>query len=337
MRHGGGIAYAKNNLNMEMFKKLASKTEFSPKITKDISVGGDVRIVHADHQVSGETNFNSFLAMQGDLYVNAKLNEILNIFITSGIDIPGISTEYEVYGMLSNLPANLYFKAGRYSPDYGIRIVEHRAFQRSFNYGLWNAPYDANTGFELGVSPEWFSINAGIFNPVNPNIQSQDEFLTGDPHKMIVGNTDFNFGFNDNKFNVNFGASFYNNPYKINDTTNGNSKGWGGHIMVGIMKRVALLGEIDFFERKTTTTALSRRMFSFGELNVIVIKGLELRGQFERLVRDRNKSDESIKRYSVGFAAFPFFGFETEVMIRFVSEEPKVDNDEYQWTFHFYF
>src|SRR4030095_3134294 len=80
MRHGGGIAYAKNNLNMEVFKNIAGKTEFSPKITNDISIGGDVRVAQVDDQVPNSTNFNSFLGMQGDLYVNAKLNEILNVF-----------------------------------------------------------------------------------------------------------------------------------------------------------------------------------------------------------------------------------------------------------------
>lgn len=333
MRNMGGIGYAKNNLNMELFKKLAGKTEFSPKITNEISVGGDVRVVQADHKVPNKSNYNSFLAMQGDLYVNAQINKILNIFVTSGINIPGIDTKYEVYGMLSKLPGNIYFKAGRYKPNYGIRIVEHRAYQRRY---LWNAPYEANTGFELGAEPGWFNINVGVFNPMDVS------FLGSDPHKMVVANTDFNFGFNNNNFNVNVGASFFNNPYNTRDSVfspnliTGIKKGWGGFTRIGVMKRVALLGEIDFEENKTDFP-LVRSMYGFGELNVIVIKGLELRGQFEFYDKNRNISDDDVKRISVGFAAFPFFGFETEVMVRFVSEEPKVDNDEFQWNFHFYF
>ncbi len=38
MRNSGGTGYAKNNLNMDMFRKIAGKTQFSPKITKDIKV-----------------------------------------------------------------------------------------------------------------------------------------------------------------------------------------------------------------------------------------------------------------------------------------------------------
>ncbi|MDZ4710879.1 MAG: hypothetical protein SGI89_00975 [bacterium] len=332
MRNGGGIAYAKNNLSMDLFKKLAGKTEFSPKITKEISVGGDVRIAQVDNEVPGNSNFNSFLAMQGDLYVNAQLNKILNVFVTSGIDIPGIDAKYEVYGMLSNLPANLYFKVGRYKPNYGLRIVEHRAYQRKF---LLNTPYDANTGFELGISPGWLNMNFGIYNPMNVG------FLGLDPHKMVVASTDLNFGFNDNKFNVNVGASFYNNPYNTIDSTfsntiTGNKKAWGAFTRIGIMKRVAILGEIDFDEQRTDFPMI-RGMYGYGELNILVMKGLELRGQYEHYDRNRDVTDDEVKRISAGFAAFPFFGFETEVMVRFVSEKADVKNNEFQWNFHFYF
>jgi len=332
MRNGGGLAFAKKNLNMELFRKLAGKTEFSPKITKEISVGGDVRVAQVDDEVPGSSNFNSFLAMQGDLYVNANLNKILDVFLTSGINIPGLETKYEVYGMISKLPANIHFKVGRFKPNYGIRIPEHRAYQRKY---LWNAPYDANTGFELGVSPEWFNMNIGLYNPMNV------EFLGRDPHKMFVASTDFNFQFNDSKFNVNVGGSFFNNPYNTNDTNftttiSANRKAWGGFARFGIMRRVALLGEVDFEEVKTDRP-LVRSMYGYAELNIVVIQGIELRSQFELYDANRNIDNDDVKRISAGAAFFPFFGFETEAMIRFVNEDPSSDNNEFQWNFHFYF
>lgn len=337
MRNGGGIKFAEKNLNMDMFKKIAGKTQFSPKISKSISVGGDVRVAQVDDEVEGTSNFNSFLNMQGDLYVNAKLNKILNVFVTSGIDIPSLVTaganlQYEVYGMISNLPANTYFKVGRYKPDYGLKIVEHRAYQRKF---LLNAPYNVNTGFELGISPEWFAMNVGLYNPMNSS------FLTNDPHKMVAANTDFNFGFNDNKFNVDFGGSFFNNPYNTNDTASTKTitavrQGYGGYTRIGIMKRVALLGEADF-EEFTSDKPLQRSFYGFAELNVVVIKGLEIRGQCEYYDINRDIEGDALTRISGGFAAFPFFGFETEMMVRFVTEDPVEKNNEFQWNFHFYF
>lgn len=332
MRNGGGIKYAEKNLNMEMFKKLAGKTQFSPKLSKSVSVGGDVRVAAVDDEIEGESNFNSFLAMQGDVYVNATLNKILNVFVTSGINIPNIETKYEVYGMISNLPANTYFKVGRFKPDFGIKIVEHRAYQRQV---LLSTPYDVNTGFELGISPEWFSMNVGLYNPMGT------EFLTMDPHKMVAANADFNFGFSNNNFNLNFGASFYNNPYNTSDsdfttTITAVKQAYGGYTRIGIMKRIAFLGELDFGE-KTSDYPLVRSMYAFTELNVILVKGLELRSQYEYYDINRDITGDHVQRISGGLAAFPFFGFETEIMVRFPIEEPKFQNDEFQWNFHFYF
>ena len=297
MRNAGGTGFAKSNLNMDMFKKIAGKTQFSPKITDAITIGGDVRVAQVDNEVEGSSNYNSFLAMQGDLYVNAELNEILNVFVTSGIDIPGIETQYEVYGMISNLPANTYFKVGLYKPDYGLKIVEHRAYQRKF---LWNAPYNANTGFEIGISPEWFSMNIGLYNPMN------QDFLSRDPHKMFVGNTDFNFGFKKLNFNLNVGGSFFNNPHNTPDsafttTITTVNQGYGGYTRIGLLKRIAFLGEIDF-EETTSDYPLLRRMFGYAELNVFVVKGVEVRSQYEYFDKNRDITGDHVQRISGGVA-----------------------------------
>lgn len=330
MRNAYGTDFAQKRLNMDMFKKLAGKTQFSPKITKEITLGSDVRVAQVDDQVPGNSNFNSFLAMQGDIYVNAQLNDILNLFATSGIQIPSIQTEYEVYGMISKLPANTYFKVGRYRPSFGIRIVEHRAYQRKY---LLNAPYDLNTGFELGISPDWLEMNVGLYNPMNAG------FLGIDPHKMVTANTNFNFAFNDNNFNVNFGGSFFNNPHNILDsvgaTVTAVQQAYGGNLRIGFIKRIAILGEVDF-EEKWADYPLIRSFYAFSELNVIIIKGLEFRSQYEYYEPNRSSGGHTT-RISGGFAAFPFYGFETEMMVRFPIQEEDLRNDEFQWNFHFYF
>ncbi len=332
MRNNYGTEFAKKYLNMDMFRKIAGKTEFSPRITKEISLGSDVRVAQVDDQVPGASNFNSFLAMQGDIYVNAQLNDILNVFATSGIQIPNIETKYEVYGMISKLPANTYFKVGRFRPSYGIKIVEHRAYQRKY---LLNTPYDANTGFELGVSPQWFEMNVGLYNPMKL------DFLGMDPHKMVTANANCNFAFNNSNLNVNFGASFFNNPYNTLDSMNTMTitavqQSYGGNMRIGIMKRIAFLGEIDF-EEQWADYPLTRSLYGFAELDAVVTKGLELRGQYEYYDENRDITGDHISRISGGFAAFPFYGFETEMMVRFPIEEQDERNDEFQWNFHFYF
>ena len=331
MRNLYGAKYAEENLQMDVFKKLAKDTKFSPKVNDFITLGGDVRIVHFDNQVPDKPDMNSFLTMQGDLYINAKVNKILNVFVASGIEIPNFPTKYEAYGMISGLPAGLYFRAGRFSPDYGIKIVEHRAFQRE---DLLGTPYSPDAGIELGIQPDIFSLNMGLFNGLNTT------FFDTDQNKMFVTSADATFSFNDYMYNFNFGASFYNNPYRRfmagGVSVDANRKAWGGFTKIGLDERIAILGEVDF-EENTVDGFLKRKMFGYGELNVRIIKGIELRGQYEYFDPDRDVENDIINRYSFGFAAFPVSGMETELMIRLVSEETDVENDEYQFNFHFYF
>jgi hypothetical protein len=330
MRNLYGTKYAEDNLQMEVFKKLAKDTKFSPRVNDFITLGGDVRIAHIDNKVPDQPNFNSFLTMQGDIYVNAQVNKILNVFISSGIEIPNFPTKYEAYGMVSGLPAGLYFKAGRFSPDYGIKIVEHRAYQRQ---DLLNTPYSPDAGLELGIQPGIFSLNMGLFNGLNTN------FFDTDQNKMFVTKGDATLNFDDFRYNFNFGASFYNNPYRAfvtGGSVDAKRQAWGGFTKIGLDERIAILGEIDF-EENTIDGFLKRKLFGYGELNVRIIKGVELRGQYEYFDPDRDTDDDTMNRYSFGFAAFPFAGMEAEAMYRIVSEEADLDNDEYQFNFHFYF
>ncbi len=327
MRQGYGLKYAKDELYMDMFKKIAGKMEFSPKINKHISVGGDVRIAQIDDEVPDRTNFNTFLTMQGDLDVNVKVNDIVNIFITSGIAIPNFPVKYEAYGMISKLPLDAYFLAGRFKPAYGIRIVEHRAFQRKY---LLNTPYDADAGFELGIAPGDLNMNVGLFNGLNT------DFFDQDAHKMVTANADYTFHIKDN-VHVNIGASVFNNPYKYASLPlTFNRKSAAGFMKIGLFDKVALLGEVDFTEN--TDSLLTRTFFAFGELNVRIVKGVELRAQYEYMQPNRDIENNDRSRYSAGLAFFPFFGFETETMVRFSKEKPvDVQNSEFQWNFHFYF
>ena len=102
-------------------KKYIKKTpEFTTKLNKNISVGGDLRFVHVDDEQPNLPVMNTFLTMQGDFYVNATVNDYISVYLAPGLQIPNIPTKYEVYGMVSNLPLNSYFKAGRMNPTFGI-------------------------------------------------------------------------------------------------------------------------------------------------------------------------------------------------------------------------
>ena len=140
LRNPYGIKYSRDNLFMKFLKKANEETVLKTEISKGIWIGSDMRMIFIDDQIAeGVPNFNTFFQMQGDLYIHAKMNKYLSLLINPGLYIPNtyggnpLPTKYEIYGMISSLPAGLYLKAGRFIPNFGTKIPEHRAYQRSFN------------------------------------------------------------------------------------------------------------------------------------------------------------------------------------------------------------
>lgn len=333
MRNTYGMKYAKANLQLDFLKKYVKKNvDFSTQLNKNISVGGDLRFVHVGDESPNTPSVNTFLTMQGDFYANAVVNDYISVHLAPGLQIPNIPTKYEVYGMVSNLPLNSYFKAGRMTPTFGIKIVEHRAFQRT---QLLGTPYAANDGFEVGLSPGNFNFSAGLFNGLNT------DFFDKDPKRMFVSSADYTISAYENNLNLNFGTSFYNNPYTFNnpltgDLTDANRQAFGGFTKIGIAKSIALLGEFDMSENKRLGSII-RSLYGYGELNVKIVNGLEIRSMYEIMRPDRDSDDNRTIRTSIGAAVFPLQGFETEAMVRFVTDDKLPNTNEFQMNFHFYF
>jgi len=333
MRNQYGNKFAKENLQMDFLKKYVKKrNEFNTQLNKNIAVGGDVRIAHVSYDNQNAPSTNTFLTMQGDFYANATVNDYISVYVAPGLQIPSIPTKYEVYGMVSNLPFNTYFKAGRMTPTYGVKIVEHRAFQRADFLGT---PYAANDGVEIGFSPLGFNFSAGLFNGTNTN------FFDNDSKRMFVSSADYLFSVFKKKLNINLGASFYNNPYNFTnpvtgDRTDALRQAFGGFTKIGILNRIALIGEVDFMENTRVGNKV-RGLYGFGELNFIIINGLELRTQYEIKRTNRDISNNRTIRTSIGAALFPLQGFETEAMLRFINDDVLENTKEFQMNFHFYF
>ena len=332
MRNGYGLNYAKENLQLNFLEKYSKDFKFDPKLNKTISIGGDIRIANVNDQDSVKPTLSTFLPMQGDLYVNANINEYINIVISTGIYLPTLETKPEVYGLISKLPLDIYFKAGRFTPNYGINIPEHRAYQR---YDFLNTPYSADAGFELGMTPGPLTFNIGLFNGV------KTDFFDNDRKKMFVANADVMLNAKDNKINVDLGTSFYNNPFDYRDPATGNifnavTHAFSGFTKIGIFNHVVILGEADFKE-DIIAGSMVRGLYGFGELDIKLIKGFELRSQFEYKDPNRDIGNDRAMRYSFGGAVFPLIGVEFEAMFRFINFDNAPNTQEYQGMLHFYF
>lgn len=358
MRNPYGVKYSKDNLFFKFLSKQNKTTEINTQITKGISMGSDMRMVFIDNQTGdGSPNFNSFFQMQGDLYVNAQVNKYISLMVAPGLYIPNtfgpnpLPTKYEIYGMVSNLPAGLYFKAGRFIPNFGIKIPEHRAYNRNFN-DLYT-PYASDAGIEVGIAPSFFTLSIGLSNgssrDKNGTVNNSFDF---DNQKQFTAFGDFRWASKNNKYTFGLGGSFINNPFKYDpaNNINANRKLAAGFISIGLFDRVAILGELAYNRLEISDSAKTKNDIRtiFGEIDIRVSKGVELKAQYENFdnaIGLKDATSRVAQRYSFGAVFYPLTGLEVESIYRLVKtskgttpsgyEDPK--DNEFQTTFKFYF
>lgn len=358
MRNLYGVKYSKDNLYFKFWEKANKTTEIDPQLTKSISMGSDMRMIFIDDQTGeGNPNFNTFFQMQGDLYVNAQLNKYINLMVAPGLYIPNtygpnpLPTKYEIYGMVSNLPAGLYFKAGRFIPNFGVKIAEHRAYNRMFNDMY--TPYASDAGIEVGISPSFFTLTAGFSNGSSVNINNQrNNSFDFDNQKQVTVSGDFRWASKKSKYTFGLGGSFLSNPFKYDPTNNINAlrQMAAGFISIGLFERVAIIGELAYnrLDIRDSVATRSDLRTIFGEINIRVSKGLELKAQYENYdnaLGIKNNTTER-QRYSFGAVFYPLTGLEVESIFRLVRNgkgDPEPTNatdfkdDEFQTSFKFYF
>lgn len=362
LRNPYGVKYSRDELFMNFLKKINKETELNTQITKGIQIGSDMRMIFIDDQIAeGIPNFNTFFQMQGDLYVHAKMNKYLSLLVAPGLYIPNnsgsgaVPTKYEIYGLISNLPAGLYMKIGRFLPNYGIRIPEHRAYQRNFND--FYTPYADDAGIEVGIAPSFFTLTAALSNGSSTDVTgTRNNTFDFDNQKQFLTSADFRWADKKSKYTFGIGGSFLTNPFKWDPTNNINALRQlaGGFLSVGLFQRVAILGEFDYNRLKIADSVSTRRDFTtiFGEVDIRVVKGLEAKFQFENYNPQLGIKDAPLqmRRYSFGLEFYPMTGLEIETIFRYVDEPGKttdpftgqqkdvdIKNNEFQTMFKFYF
>ncbi len=358
MRNPYGVKYSKDKLFFKFLEKQNKTTEINTQITKGISMGADMRMIFIDDQTGdGSPNFNTFFQMQGDLYVNAQVNKYISLMIAPGLYIPNtygpnpLPIKYEIYGMISNLPAGLYLKAGRFIPNFGIKIPEHRAYNRNFN-DLYT-PYASDAGIEVGIAPSFFTITAGLSNGSSKTKSGQtNNSFDFDNQKQFTTTADFRWAHKKNKYTFGLGGSFMTNPFKYDPANNINAvrQMAAGFLSIGLFERVAILGELAYNRLDIRDSAKTRADLKtiFGEIDIKISNGVELKFQYENYdnaLGIKNATTER-QRYSAGVVFFPLTGLEVESIFRMVRSgkgDPPPSNytdpkdDEFQTTFKFYF
>jgi len=358
MRNSWGVKYGRDQLFMKIFEKANKKTEFNPQITKGISLGADMRMIFINDQTGqGNPNFNTFFQMQGDLYVNAQINKYINLMIAPGLFIPNtygntpLPVKSEIYGMISNLPAGLYFKVGRFIPNFGVKIPEHRAYNRSYN-DLYT-PYASDAGIEVGISPGYFTLTTALSNGLSRDKDGKrNNSYDFDAQKQFTASGDFRWVSRNEKYALGIGGSFITNPFKYDAIKNINAlrQMAAGFLSIGLFNRVAIIGELSYNRLSLRDSASTRSDLRtiFGELDIRIIKGLEFKFQYENYDPALGIKNSTLERqrFTFGTVVYPLNGFELEAVYRLVRNglgDPQppgaedIKDDEMQVLFKFYF
>ncbi|HLP17165.1 MAG TPA: hypothetical protein VK470_12955 [Bacteroidota bacterium] len=334
MRTPSGASYGRDDLPVPAWKKALELDSIDTGIAPMINIGTDVRTLYFFNEID---NTGSFFQMEGNLYLDFRLNKKFRICFSKGL-----YQGFELFGLARVLPAQGYIKVGKFVPAYGMRIDDHNAFIRGGRYsnafnrsipngypmGLRFGERSEDTGIELGISPSVFTFNVGMFN--------------GSPGGGISGTTGTkNYAFvargealiPSDFINITVGGSFYNQK---NPTIGGKTQFYGAFGSLSLGGNLTLISEVDWAITQVQNREVTGRMF-YNELYYEITRGLNLLVGYEFYDPDINLENGVVSTINVGASFYPMSGVEMRPIYRINKEKPvEITNNELNIMLHFY-
>jgi hypothetical protein len=330
MRQEFGARYGRETLPVPTWSSELGLDDFTTKLTEFVSIGADFRTLYFTQQrpdtgppPRSVTGSNAFWQMQGDIYMHFKLAKKVSIYLDKGL-----YSGFEIFGLLNILPANGHIKIGKFTPNYGLKLDDHRAYVRQ--YTGFSAEVDPSrasfvlTGAEVGFSPGPLTVMGGVYNSV-------DGFGAGTGNnKAVLGRVEGMFTLTED-VHGGIGGNVFSKKIAGDITTT--LLGGFGSFSFGDL---TLLGEADFIKVKNPASDVTG-LATFVELNYVLTPGVDLKLGYDFYDPDKDLKTGSLSKYSVGLEFFPLPGVEIRPVYRFVKDEPvDVKNNEYQLLLHFY-
>lgn len=324
MRQAFGAQYGRETLPVPEWATDLELEDLTTALANFVGVGVDVRTLYyyvqlPDTGTATETNSNAFWQMQGDLYLNLKLARKVNVYFEKGV-----YSGFELFGMVSLLPAGGHVKVGKFVPNFGTRLDDHTAYIRRYTGFSPEFSRPELTGIEAGVSPGWFSGFAGFYN-------AEDGFgsaVANSKAYLVRGDGLFRLG---NEMYLGVGANFFG-TVTSGDVTQ-NLFGGVGSFSIG---NFTLFGEGDLIQTRYPSGTVTGYV-AYAEANYLVTPGVDLKVAYDFYDPDKDVKDGAMTRYSFGVEFFPVSGVEVRPMYRVVVEEPEnYSNNEFHIMLHFY-
>jgi hypothetical protein len=317
MRQTFGVKYGREQLPVPTWSEALELDDFSTKLSDFVSVGADFRTLYY-YVETGGTNSNAFWQMQGDMYMNFLISKKVVMYLDKGL-----YSGFEVFGLLSVLPANGFIKVGKFVPNYGTKLDDHRTFIREKTGFSPEFGRPERTGAEIGFAPGPVQLTAGLYNSV-------DGFGGTTNDKALLGRMDYLL-----KLGEETHFSIAGNVFRREEPTQLKTTLLGG---LGALSHgnVTLMGEVDVIKKDSLGTK-TNGLVVYGELDVVVTPGVDLKFGYDFYDPDTDVKSGTQKRYTVGMEFFPLSGVEVRPLYRINSEEPvSIRNNEFHLLIHFY-
>ncbi|MBI2388561.1 MAG: hypothetical protein HYV09_02995 [Deltaproteobacteria bacterium] len=281
-----------------------------------LAFGADARTAYIDQRPKTGEGLRTFFQMQADLYVAARVFDGLTLYYDQGAY--GSFEAIALYQKPLTDWASVYVKAGRFMPTYGLRLENHNLWIRQdIGYG----PRDKEQGVEVGAQIAPFLVQVGLLNGVPGERQLDDN-----KGKAFVARVEAlgRLG----PLRLMFGGSYYRNQTGVKSdasgkTVDGRSNLWRAGLFGGAsLGRFTYLAEADlvrlepFSANKTDSKSYSFQ--SHQELDVLVVRGLELTFNFEYREPDLDTKSGSMRRVALGFEVYPMPNLELKALYRHV-------------------
>ena len=319
MRNDFGFLYLKNRHGMGTEDRWA-KITVDPRLNEWVAIGMDTRLLYiASHASGGRAlQTSTFFPMQGQLNIAVSPHDNLTVVASHGITTdPDQYVARELYGLIHDLPHDLYVKLGRIRLPFGLRQDDHTSFLRS-DFLPYNSQLDF-AGLEVGA--------AGARHFGQLSFTNASGTISGDRAQTFAAKT----GVAGKKLSG--GVSGFHEFLELTGTRHDR---WAGYVL-STWHRLTFEGE---YGGGTTVAPPilggTRNLWGgFAELDYRLMRGWNLRGKIDYLDPNKDVSDDLLRRWVVetDIAPVPF----TELKLSFRAHDEDVAGNYQEYLAQFYF
>lgn len=249
---GGGL---RNTYGRQMFGYLelpshsasyADLDDIRASLGNKLHLGFDFRsFYYSQRSMEFTPEANSFVTMQGDLYLTFTPSDAISVSIDKGL-----YGGFEAVARIRTAPKKPHLIVGRFMPSFGWRFDDHRAFTRRFTgFGGTTGGAGVEDGLEIGLVEENFEISGALTNG------PASGFVDTDQGKAATFRTAFRHQFG--RLKLTTGASY--RYEELGDPgialTRMGGLFWGAHL-----GNFTYLGELDRIVTSSTAQVHSHRL-----------------------------------------------------------------------------